>query len=277
MMLAARGIFLAARRNRKPTARSYVQDGLVAMWDGIENAGWGTHVTNVVHSGWLDLINGLRLQINPVNNPETTTSGIFTYSDNVTFRMRNMRINAIDNPKVLNVLNSVRSGFYTEQVVGQREKLLNSCLLVSTQLVNTGDTVRRSIHYYDTYNGANVFNVFNTSNNYCNLYDWPDGFDGTPCSFSFMRTLANAKLYRNGTIWMSKANNCSQTPSATQGSIILNSAQYIASAVTGSTTATSYDDIPVYCVRFYSRELTAAEIAHNYSIDKARFNLPDAT
>lgn len=27
----------------KPTARDYVQDGLIAMWDGIENAGWGVH------------------------------------------------------------------------------------------------------------------------------------------------------------------------------------------------------------------------------------------
>ena len=28
------------------TARDYVQSGLVAMWDGIENAGWGTHDPN---------------------------------------------------------------------------------------------------------------------------------------------------------------------------------------------------------------------------------------
>lgn len=28
---------------KMPTARDYVQDGLVAMWDGIENAGWGVH------------------------------------------------------------------------------------------------------------------------------------------------------------------------------------------------------------------------------------------
>lgn len=26
-----------------PTARDYVQDGLIAMWDGIENSGWGKH------------------------------------------------------------------------------------------------------------------------------------------------------------------------------------------------------------------------------------------
>ena len=29
-----------------------------------------------------------------------------------------------------------------------------------------------------------------------------------------------------------------------------------------------------HCLRLYSRALTAAEIAHNYAIDKARFNLP---
>ena len=29
-----------------------------------------------------------------------------------------------------------------------------------------------------------------------------------------------------------------------------------------------------YCVRFYNRELTAAEIAKNHAIDKRRFNLP---
>ena len=25
------------------TAKLYIQDGLVALWDGIENAGWGIH------------------------------------------------------------------------------------------------------------------------------------------------------------------------------------------------------------------------------------------
>jgi hypothetical protein len=30
----------------------------------------------------------------------------------------------------------------------------------------------------------------------------------------------------------------------------------------------------IYCVRLYSRALTADEIAHNYAVDKERFNLP---
>lgn len=36
------------------TARDYVQDGLIAMWDGIENAGWGTHDPNA--TVWKDLV-----------------------------------------------------------------------------------------------------------------------------------------------------------------------------------------------------------------------------
>jgi hypothetical protein len=40
-----------------PTARDYVQDGLIAMWDGIENAGWGTHDPNATE--WKDLMGSL--------------------------------------------------------------------------------------------------------------------------------------------------------------------------------------------------------------------------
>lgn len=38
------------------TARDYVQDGLIAMWDGIENAGWGVHDPNA--TTWKDLVSG---------------------------------------------------------------------------------------------------------------------------------------------------------------------------------------------------------------------------
>jgi len=41
------------------SARDYVRDGLVAMWDGIENAGWGVHDQNA--TTWVDLIGGNNL------------------------------------------------------------------------------------------------------------------------------------------------------------------------------------------------------------------------
>lgn len=47
----------------KKTAKDYVQDGLVAMWDGIENAGWGVHDTNA--TVWKDLVGGYDLTVPP--------------------------------------------------------------------------------------------------------------------------------------------------------------------------------------------------------------------
>ena len=40
MLVAERNGMMVAS---KLTAKSYVQDGLIAMWDGIENVGWGRH------------------------------------------------------------------------------------------------------------------------------------------------------------------------------------------------------------------------------------------
>ena len=40
----------------KPMASDYIQENLVAMWDGIENVGWGTHSAS--STSWIDLIGG---------------------------------------------------------------------------------------------------------------------------------------------------------------------------------------------------------------------------
>ena len=36
------------------TAKNYVKSGLIALWDGIENAGWGVH--NASATTWKDLV-----------------------------------------------------------------------------------------------------------------------------------------------------------------------------------------------------------------------------
>ena len=58
------GKFLKLFGDRKmmktmPTARDYVQDGLIAMWDGIENAGWGTHSTSQLK----ELVSGIGITV----------------------------------------------------------------------------------------------------------------------------------------------------------------------------------------------------------------------
>ena len=56
MLLGARQFFerRGAPTPSVPTARDYVQNGLVAMWDGIENAGWGVH--DAAATTWKDLV-----------------------------------------------------------------------------------------------------------------------------------------------------------------------------------------------------------------------------
>ena len=51
-----------AKRAVNYTAKDYVQDGLIAMWDGIENAGYGQH-TDDLSRGWIDLVSGATLNL----------------------------------------------------------------------------------------------------------------------------------------------------------------------------------------------------------------------
>lgn len=44
-----------------PTAADYVQDGLIAIWDGIENVGWGEHDPDSTF--WVELISGEAKQV----------------------------------------------------------------------------------------------------------------------------------------------------------------------------------------------------------------------
>ena len=73
MILGARTGAWAKAGDRLPTARDYVQDGLIAMWDGIENAGWGVHDPNA--TVWKDLIVGAELKCLPA------FEGGMTFSD----------------------------------------------------------------------------------------------------------------------------------------------------------------------------------------------------
>lgn len=52
MLINLRNALMAGKHT--PTARDYVQSGLVAMWDGIENAGLGMHDANA--TTWKDLV-----------------------------------------------------------------------------------------------------------------------------------------------------------------------------------------------------------------------------
>ena len=43
-----------------PSAANYIQEGLVNLWDAVENVGWGVHTDHA--TAWTDLVSGLVLQ-----------------------------------------------------------------------------------------------------------------------------------------------------------------------------------------------------------------------
>ena len=53
-LLGANGAEYVGESKAEYTAKDYIQDGLIAMWDGIENAGFGVHDPNAII--WKDLI-----------------------------------------------------------------------------------------------------------------------------------------------------------------------------------------------------------------------------
>ena len=222
MMLGAR---TGAWAKSGPTAKDYVQDGLIAMLDGIENAGWGVHDPNA--TVWKDLsVDG-----NDINVDLTQASwedGFLKVTGTTCTRDEE-----ITNIATLEVLFRESLGFsYPNNkgpffVLGERK---GPCCL-----------------WYEHVAGGASNNTHISSN------------IAVPKSILASRSYTYSPLsyYVNG-----EKMSLYMPPST------------LADAVGCKATAVGGKPIEIYHVRAYSRALTADEIAHNYAVDKARFNLP---
>ena len=218
------GKFLKLFGDRKmmktmPTARDYVQDGLVAMWDGIENAGWGVHDQNATTC--VDIVGGVHAfrgisepmafvvgtgsQFFDIDTTDATTIE-WLWRDSGTTRNCQIYTHTKSNSLRYQV-SDVRTTYTSYQI-----RYWNGAEQVSIYPMNK--TVRAGAVTYSD----GVFNVYG---------------DG---------------LVR-GT--------------------------YSDASASESTYFSASKETAFNCIRIYSRALTADEIAANYAIDKARFNLPD--
>ena len=224
------GKFLKLFGDRKmmmPTASDYVQDGLIAMFDGIENAGWKTHDANA--TVWKDLSgNG-----NDVDVDLTQASwedGFLNVTGTTCTRDEE-----ITNIATLEVLfRDPRTSAYPNNngpffVLGEMK---GPCCL-----------------WYSLIAGGAKSNSTAISSNQAKLRQ-------TLASRSY--TYSPRSYYVNG-----------------EPMPLYNPPKTLADAVGCKATAVGGNAIEIYHVRAYFRALTADEIAHNYAIDKARFNLPD--
>ncbi len=222
-MIAARNGLMAGGLS----AKSYVQDGLIAMWDGIENAEWGVHDAEA--TVWKDLVG---------SNDATLTSTAYFDANSIRRDTQGNGAMALS-ASALSGINAVEVCF--DHAAASVEVLF--CAGTSPSLL---------VSYID-YQGNSRFQYGNNRLMYANAIG---DAKCTLCGFFDSNIALNGSVLTTVGItdsWGSLYNVCA------------------IGGRNGSYSAVGH----IYSVRAYSRALTAAEIAANYAVDKARFNLPE--
>ena len=232
MMLGAR---TAAWAKGGYTAKDYVQDGLVAMWDGIENAGWGMH--DAAATVWKDLVGS--------NDLQKKGTGSLVWGENCANLLKNVYFELSSFTEMYNAVIAGAFSFETVFAVddvsningsifglGNKRTLwayVNETVTIQTHLrqsassIPLGENHLGEVHVL-SFNGESVF------------------IDGTKYA-----DVASSTTSRTGNSMFSLG----KLP-------ILN----------------DFMNGRIMCTRSYSLALSASEIATNYTVDKDRFNLP---
>ena len=224
----------------------YVTDGLIAMWDGEWNAGDDSHAPSL--TDWYD-VSG--------NGHTAHSNAVASFGNNY--------IN----------LNGVIS-FDCDLLLG---RTVNSCIAnksFTVECVASGGINENNNAFYASSNGN----------------AWVDRFD-----FNNGNTAVDVTLcgLNNVSPEIAGSNNDFRSPSLFRGSFVGSSFNFraiknngieiinfsaevgnqnnITEVTIGRPSWAAKKKTTIYCIRFYSRNLTADEIAANYAIDKARFGL----
>ena len=225
------------------SAKSYVQDGLVAMWDGIENAGWGQHDANA--TVWKDLIGTNDF------NLENCTFDVFQDSLQVTDGeavAEPLLVNMVETVEVVALLGQTVQAYPPAEFISWPRSLVSSTY---QRCFGLSQESRKTIATGASGTARITFDFVPTPNVPFSLSaSWVAGM-------SYSETLV--------------ANGENKTRGAEYHYVMMTLDKMKIWNKNGTT-------LPrVFNLRVYSRALTADEIAANYAVDKARFNLPDAT
>ena len=247
------GSFKFGRDIKPISARSYVNDGLIAMWDGIENAGFGTHDASV--ATWKDLVGEYDITLNQghylwgkdsistVDDVSTTptSSNIIGYRDNC-------------------------SGLYSSMVSMEAVIQANSDCI--------GDYVRVAISMANPTYSLRIFgfrcgtelhpSARSRSNPYKNNIQTGVRYQAYASYMSNDEYVSKFFFCGNQVTTPTISVFTSNYPLRRNSIVIGGYDEYARSRFSGS----------IMSIRCYSRELTADEISANYAVDKIRFNLP---
>ena len=274
MLSAARTGAWAKKRGY--TARDYVQDGLVAMWDGIENAGWGVHDPNA--TVWTDLVNGMGINLieqamfsenslRIVATDETLATAYMTLPYSVAhdtigtkFGGGTGRLPYQSSVRTVFRLNELplSNPFYQYDVNGGG----NLVLVLNNKVIRRYGPAPSSLSIATFFAGIAISEVLTTETNY------DDNIEKYRCTHYTsdyrdltMNYVATTGTYMEGRIVARPCLSSSSSP------FRLNALSYRPSTA-------ACKDIEFLSIAIYNRVLTSSEVSANYAIDKARFNLP---
>lgn len=227
-LLGANGAEYMDESKAEYTAKDYIQDGLVAMWDGIENAGWGVHDPNA--TTWKDLVGSCDLSRNGTPLVKPNCMG---FDGSCCFYGASQFGTICTMEAVVDAKTQVGS---TDPELVRLDGTRQYKIYINNNRLTLGISMVAAGAY------AGYINT---------------GIEVVAWVFDTSQQL----FYVNGAYRSSRAWKYPQTGSGV-----------VIGAGSSSLFRPGVGD--VYSVRLYSRTLTSQEIAANYAIDKARFNLP---
>lgn len=233
------------------TAKSYVRYGLVAHFDGIENAGYGIHDNNAAN--WVNLVN---------NNYNGIGNNVGTWGEKCWLNSSNgsapFSVGSIISDTLDTKIFTVELVFFTTARTTRQTLFGNYWNTgniggINFEL-NAGTASNGAARYYDSANNINIIvGSVVESNNKMYSFVWSVNKDDA----------TNIRLYVDGALKSSFTQN---TPSWSTGG----RDSYIGGERDRANMATSGG---IYAIRVYNRNLTADEVAFNANIDAQRFGL----
>ena len=225
-----------------PTARDYVQDGLIAMWDGIENAGWGVHDPSA--TTWVNLAGGSIGDIALyMQNCEWASDALIGKERAFVDSSTVLALGTCPMPNDYSTCELVLKAGDSVFVVFTKGSPSSGYAAVGRFRVDRGFQMA-----YVNGAGGGVLHSVNTR------------YYAARTGSSFVE---GGECYKNGARSWYGSNRSALTGVNRFGEGYRTAASN-ASPFVGELCA----------MRFYSCALTAAEIAANYAVDKQRFNLP---
>ena len=224
MMVGAR---TAAWAKSGYTARDYVQDGLIAMWDGIENAGWGVHDTNA--TVWKQLMTS------------STDYDLVVPADKAMFTQDSLVTSVAD--AGLKTKKSRYFNGFLEAVVKAQSAFFGYWVGL--------ENPQGLASYYGSNNAPRVTLGALSYVGYTCIYEPGKRFN-----------VCGNLEYKDPRLMCLNGKTVDEKEKV---GYLASSARWFNGAPIGT---------EICCARIYNHDLSLLEITHNYSIDKARFNLP---